>query len=290
MFSLRADGKRVKKNVDNMYIIAPYFMVDRSDACNAVTVRLPYQPIHEYVIEKRKEGEQLSYMAVLIAGFIRVISEHPFLNRFVVNKKIYARNEVAIGMVVLRNGEDAQASMGKMKFELTDTLSDVNRKINEYVAANRHNDANETDKIIGALLKIPGILNFATTILRFADKHGLLPKAIVDASPFHATLVITNLASIRTNHIFHHVYNFGTVGGIYSIGNMEDIPKMKNGEIVLERQMPLGIMCDERIGDGHAYARAFASFQRYMKNPKLLETPPKPEDIKVDFDFSKKKK
>ena len=247
MFSLRADGKRVK-SVGNMYTIASYFMIDRSDACNATTVRIPYQPIHEYVIEK-----------------------------------VYARNEVAIGMVVLRNGENAEESMGKMKFKLTDTIFDVNDKINEFVSNNRHNDANETDKIMKTLTKIPGLLNVGTSLIRFADKHGLLPKAIIDASPFHCSFVITNLASIRTNHIFHHVYNFGTCGGIYAIGNLEDVPKMKNGEIVLERQMPIGIMCDERIGDGHSYARAFATLQKYMKNPALLESPP--DEIIVDFDF-----
>ena len=284
MFSLRADGKRVK-NVGNMYTLASYFMVDRSDACNATTVRLPYQPIHEYVIEARKKGVQLSYMAVVIAGMIRTMCTNPFLNRFIANKKVYARNEVAIGMVVLRNGEDAEESMGKMKFKLTDTIFEVNDKINEFVANNRHNDANETDKLMKTLIKIPGLLNFGTTLIRIADKYGLLPKAIIDASPFHCSFVITNLASIRTNHIFHHVYNFGTCGGIYAIGNLEDVPKMKNGEIVLERQMPIGIMCDERIGDGHSYARAFATLQKYMKNPALLELPP--DEIIVDFDFQK---
>ncbi len=285
MFSLRADGKRVTEGVGNMYTLAPYFMVDRSDACNATTVRLAYQPMHEYVLEARKNGVQLSYLAVVIAGMVRTMCEHPFLNRFVVNKKIYARNEVSIGMVVLRNVEDAEESMGKMKFKLTDTLFEINDKINEFVAANRHNDANSLDSLMKTLTKLPFVMNFATSVLRFADKHGLLPRAIIDASPFHCSLVITNLASIRTNHIFHHVYNFGTVGGIYSIGNLEDIPKMKNGEIVLERQMPLGIMCDERIGDGHSYARAFATLQKYMKNPKLLEA--KPENIITDFDFQK---
>lgn len=277
---MRVDGKRVK-NVDNMYTIVPYFMVDRCDACNAVTVRLPYKPIHEYVIEARKQGEQLSYLAVIIAGFIRTVCEYPFLNRFVVNKKIYARNELVISMVVLRSEEGAQTSMGKMKFEYTDTIFDVNRKINEYIAANRVENSNETDKVLNFLVKLPGLINFATGILKFADKHGLLPKAVLEMSPFHATAVFSNLASIRTNHIYHHIYNFGTVSGIFTIGNLEDIPKMHNGEIILERQMPLGIMCDERIGDGHSYAKAFATLSKYMKNPKLLELPP--EKIIKDF-------
>lgn len=276
-----ADGKRVK-NVDNMYTIAPYFMVDRCDACNSITVRLPYKPIHDYVIEARKNGVHLSYMAVVMAAFIRTVCEHPFLNRFVVNKKIYARNELVVGMVVMRSEEGAQSSMGKMKFEYTDNIFEVNNKINEFVERNRNENSNETDKILGFLIKMPFLLNFLTGVLKFADKHGLLPKAVIDMSPFHATAVVTNLASIRTNKIYHHIYNFGTVSGIFAIGNLEDIPTLnKDGDVVLERQMPIGVMCDERIGDGHAYAKAFATLQKYMKNPKLLEL--MPEKIINDF-------
>lgn len=277
---MRPDGKRVK-NVDNMYTIVPYFMVDRNDACNAITVRVPYQPIHDYVIEARKNGEKLSYLSVAIAAYVRSVSQFPFLNRFVLNKKIYAHKDLEISMVVLRNGENAQTSMGKMKFELEDTVFDVNRKINEYVEANRFENANETDKVLSILVKLPGVLRFATTVLKWMDKHGLLPASVLKMSPFHATAVFSNLASIRTNHIYHHIYNFGTISQIYTIGNLEDVPKMKNGEIVLERQMPFGIMCDERIGDGHAYAKAFAYYSALLRDPKQLEVPP--EKVIRDF-------
>ena len=270
---MRADGKRVKNSVDHMYTIAPYFMVDRNDACNSLTVRLPYQPIHDYMIKKRKEGEKFSTLSIVTAAMVRAIAEHPFLNRFVVNRKIYAHNEILFAMVVMR-GEGDQSSMGKMKFEPEDTIFDVNRKINEFVAANRHENGNDTDKILGFLTKMPPLIRMITGILKWGDKHGLLPKAVLDMSPFHASVVVTNLASIRTNHIYHHVYNFGTVGSIYALGNMEDVPKMVNGEIVLERQIPIGVVCDERLGDGHAYARAFATFAKYAKNPELLEQPP----------------
>lgn len=277
---MRVDGKRVK-NVDNMYTIVPYFMVDRSDACNAITVRVPYKPIHDYVIKRRNSGTEMSYLGVVIAAFVRTVSEHPFLNRFVVNKKIYAHNELLISMVVLRSGENAQTSMGKMKFELQDTVFDVNNKICNYVSDNRNENSNDTDKILSILVKMPWLINIATRILKLMDKYGLLPKAVIKMSPFHATAVCSNLASIRTNHIYHHIYNFGTIGTIFTIGNLEDVPKMKDGEVILERQMPFGIMCDERIGDGHDYAKAFATLSKYLKNPELLEVPP--QNVLTDF-------
>lgn len=124
---MRADGKRVK-NVDPMYTLAPYFMRTRSDAQNAITVTVPYENVHSYVIDARKKGFRVSHLTVVMAALVRTFSQFPQLNRFVVNSKIYAHNELKIAMVVLRPS-DNNPSMSKMKFDLYDTIYDVNDKI-----------------------------------------------------------------------------------------------------------------------------------------------------------------
>ena len=63
-------------------------------------------------------------------------------------------------------------------------------------------------------------MSIAIGALRWADRHNLLPKALIKASPFHASLLISNLASIRTNHIYHHIYEFGTTSIAITMGNM----------------------------------------------------------------------
>ena len=281
---MRADGKIVK-NVDPMYKIAPYFMRERSDAQNMITVTVPYENIHEYVMETRKKGHKISHMSVVLAAFVRIISEYPELNRFVVNSKIYARNELSVGMVVLRPG-DADASMSKIKFDLADTIFDVNNKVTSYIEANNKVDSsNSLDKLLNAFLSIPsffirGLMN----LLRWFDKIGCLPKAVIDASPFHNSFVITNLASIRTNHIYHHVYSFGTNSMVVAMGNnIETTKAKKDGTLYLQKEIPFGIVMDERIASGSYFAKAFAKMQSYLKNPTLLETPP--ETIKVDYEF-----
>jgi len=271
---MRSDGKLVK-NVPAMYAVAPYFMTQRFDAQNMIEVRIPFNPMAHYIHEKRAEGHDISYLALVIAAFVRTIAEFPFLNRFIVNKRIYARNEIAFGMVVLKPG-DTDGTMNKMYFEPTDDVFEVQRKITEYVNTNRgEGETNSTDKIINILLKIPGLLTFGTSVLKFWDLHFGLPKVIVDASPFHNTMVITNLSSIRTNHIYHHVYEFGTTSMIVAMGNSVEVPKKVHGEITLEKAMPLGIVMDERIASGSYYAKAFNRVSTYLKNPSLLEGAPK---------------
>lgn len=278
---MRKDGVKVKS--DNMeYAIVPHIMAERNDALNMIELDIPVKPMQDYLNAKRKEGgERLSHLTIIMAAYARIVGEFPFINRFIVNKKIFARNELAISMVVLKSGQMDNGTMSKVYLDPADTIFDVNRKVTKYINDNRDAEQeNSTDKLAKTLLSIPGLLRVGVNIFKWLDKHGLLPKAIIDASPFHASLAITNLASIRTNHIYHHLYNFGTTGVFISIGNSREVAKRdKNGEIYFEKCMPFGVVMDERLCSGSYFAMAFRKFNKYLSNPELLETPPAPESV-----------
>ena len=285
---MRADGKRVK-NADPMYTVAPFIMDKRYDAMNSIELNIPVSPIQKYINDKRKEGINISHMAVILAAYVRTMGEFPSLNRFIVNKRIYARNEIAVGMVVLQQGKMDNGTMSKMYFDYENTIFDVNNIINDYVQANRYNaQNNSTEKLIKFLLSLPGVLPAGVALFKFLDRHGLLPKAIIDASPFHTSLVISNLASIRTNHIYHHVYEFGTTGIIITMGNSREVAKRKGGEIVYEKCTPLGIVMDERICSGSYFALAFRRMRKYLENPELLEA--RPEVLNIETPQKRKSK
>lgn len=271
---MRADGKKVR-NADPMYTVAAHIMDKRIDAMNMITINIPYEPIQDYLNEKRKQGLSLSHMSVLVAAYMRTVAEFPLLNRFIVNKRAYARNEYAVAMVVMKAGTSNEGTISKMYFNREDTVFDVNRTIEDYVEKNRNTpEKNGTEKMIKILLSVPGVLTVGVKFFKFLDKHGLLPKSIIDMSPFHNSLVISNLISIRTNHIYHHCYEFGTTGLIITMGNLREVPVRKGGEVVFERCMPLGVVMDERICSGEYFALAFRKMKKYLKNPLLLESPP----------------
>ena len=286
---MRADGKKTK-NVFPMYKVAAHIMNKRYDAMNMITLDIPLEPIRTYLNKKKKEGIYMSHMGLFIAAYLRTMCEFPHLNRFVVNKKIYSRTEIAVGMVVLKAGDINNETMSKMYFDLEDTSFDVHKRIEEFVDDNRKQEENGTDKIINTLLSIPGLLTVGVGLFKLLDRYGLLPKAIIDVSPFHESLLISNLASIRTNHIYHHVYEFGTTSVGMTLGNLREVPKTKNGEIVLERCIPVGLVMDERIATGVYFAQAFRKFRDYLAHPEKLETPP--ETIILDFEgqYDKDKK
>jgi len=258
-----------------MYTVAPYIMEDRSDACNSVEFFIPVVPLNTYIREKKQEGIEISHLCIFIAAYVRTIAEFPEMNRFIVNSKLYARKGIQVGMVVLKPGAGGH-TMSKMYFDPADDIMTVNQKLLDYVNENRQQgDNNETDKIISFLLSIPGLVRFGVKVLKWWDKHFGLPTGIVKASPMHESMVITNLASIGMNHIYHHIYNFGTVGQIVALGNLRNKPKRAIGATEFERCIPVGVVTDERIADGSYYAKAFRRMEQYLKDPHLLEGEPK---------------
>ena len=269
---MRADGKKLK-NADPMYKVAAHIMAKRSDAMNMITLDIPIEPINRYLNEKRKEGKRYSHLSVFIAAYLQTVAQFPALNRFVVNKTIYARNEIAVGMVVLKGGKiDSHGTMSKLYLQPDYTIDDVQTTIEKYIDENRNVEAqNSTDKFINFILSVPGLLRFGIMLFKLLDKYGLLPKKIIDISPFHVSAVVTNLASIRTNHIYHHVYDFGTTSIALAMGNLREVPKRVKGEIEFERCMPVGLVMDERIASGSYFALAFRRFRKLLENPELLE-------------------
>lgn len=271
---MRKDGVKIK-NADVEYLVGPHIMAQRTDALNMIELDIPEKPIKDYLNEKRKQGIRLSHLSVIITAFARTVGEFPMLNRFVVNKTVYARNEFAVSMVVLKGGKTDNGTTSKVRLDPADTVFEIDRKMQEYIETNRNEETdNATDKFGKALLKIPGLLRVGVIFFKFLDKYGLLPRAVIDLSPFHASMLVSNLASIRTNHIFHHIYNFGTISLLLTMGNMREVPKRgKNGEIEFERCIPFGLVMDERIATGSYYASAFRCFKRYLADPQLLEAP-----------------
>lgn len=279
----RPDGIRIRDEVPIYYLI-PQFMTERHDAMNMVTVDIPVEPMRRYMNAKRREGVHISHMALILAAYVHLTAEFPSLNRFVINRKIYQHKDLKVSLVVLRSGESANDdTMGKLDLDPKDTVMDIQRKIDEYIRVNTAvGEGTETtlDKAMAVFCRLGCLLNIAGRLLRFGDRHGLLPQGLLDVSPFHASVLLTNLASIRTNHVYHHVYDFGTTSMSIAMGNMRDtIKRGPGGKVEIVRTLPLGIVMDERIASGHYFALVFARLKDLLAHPEQLEHPACPTKI-----------
>ena len=283
MFNKRPDGRAIK-NLEPMQMIMPYIMKTRTDSMNMYEDTFACEPMDAYIKEKAAEGINLSYMHIIIAAVVRLIAIRPQLNRFCMNGKIYARPKIWVSFVVhptLRY--ESVGTTIKLCFEGTETILEIAEKINEAIAreTGNRNGENGTDQLLRTLMKkIPGpFIKLVINTLLWMDKHNILPKAIIELSPFHTSFFITNLKSLGINHIYHHTYEFGTTGLFFAMGKEKVVPVIKGNEVVAQKEMGFGLVSDERFCDGLYFALSLRKLRRFMQNPASLE---KPLDKKVE--------
>lgn len=285
MFAKRADG-RLLKNLEPMQQIMPYIMKTRSDSMNMYEDTFDCAPLDAYIKEKAAQGIKISYMDIIIAAVVRLIALRPQLNRFVMNGRIYARPKIWISFVVHPTLHDGSTGTTiKLCFEGTESIFEVVDKVNAAIlkeTAQRIGE-NGTDKLLRVLMRrIPGpFIKGTINTLMWMDKHNLLPKLIVDLSPFHTSMFITNLKSLGINHIYHHVYNFGTTGLFLAMGKEKQIPVIERREMVTQKHLGFGLVTDERFCDGLYFAISMRKLRKMMQNPAALEAPldSKVEDV-----------
>lgn len=266
---MRADGKRTYESP--IQAATPYIMPRRYDAQNMASEYAEMEPLRTYIQGKRKEGVRISHMALVLAAYYKAYLENPKINRFVVNKRLYQRNHFCVCFVMLKTLPDGQPDETVLKvfFEPDDDVLSINRKIQETITKNESVEhKNATDKFARFMFALPLLPDLVVGIARLLDRWGLLPRRIIDLSPFHTSLFITNLASINTTHIYHHTYDFGTTSVFICMG--KPMPDYIHGEYK-KKLLPLSCVMDERICTGVDYANFWVSFQKYLRHPELME-------------------
>lgn len=278
MFGRRPDGRRIK-GIDPIVQITPYVMPMRCDAQVFLKHRADIEAMNRFIRQQRAEKqERLGHLHIMIAAYVRALSQNPEINRFIMNKQFFSRNNCSVALTMLKDPDniDQGETVIKPRFDLTDTIYDVRDRLDALVAANRGDQPkNILDKMAALVFKVPGLPAAIVALVKLLDRYGICPKSLIDELPFHAGLYITNTASIGLHDVNHHIYNFGNVGMFFSIGMTERVAVVEKGEARMRRYMPIGIVVDERVCSGAHYARFFNDMRRYLDHPELLVEPPK---------------
>ncbi len=272
----RPDGRRIR-NVDPMQLITCFLMKKRYDSMNFYEDSINCEAWDKYIKEKSEQGIKIGYMQIFIAGVVRMLALKPRLNRFVMNGKLYARPKIWVSFTIHPELHiDSPDTTIKLAFDGTESILEITEKINEAIRKETvlREGENGADKMARVLTSLPSwLLNAVTSVAMWMDRHNILPKSVIEFSPFHTSFYITNLKSLGVNPVFHHTCEFGTNGLFFAMGKEKQIPVVEKGEVVIQKHMPFTLVSDERFCDGLYFALALREFKKIMKNPKLLETP-----------------
>lgn len=277
-FGDRKEG-RLLRSLPAFNRFIPFIMPVRNDACNQYEESFEVTNVDRRLRRLRVDGYKgIGMLHFLIAAYIRGVSMLPGINRFVVGRRIYARNNIEVVMTVKRTiALGAPETTIKVQFEPTDTIFDVYRKMNEKIEEIKSNEGNNnTEDVAEALSRLPRfLLRFAIFLLRIMDYFGWLPEALTDASPFHGSMIITDLGSLRIGPIYHHIYNFGTLPVFIAFGAKRHAYELdRHGNMVDHKYVDCKMVMDERTVDGHYYAQFLQAYRYIFQHPEILETPP----------------
>ena len=277
-FGDRKDG-RLLRSLPAYTTFTPYIMPTRNDALNLYEESMEVTEVDRCLRRLRVDGYKgIGILHFMIAAYIRLVSMLPGLNRYVAGRRIYAANDITVVMTIKRALTiDATETSIKIHFEPTDTIFDVYRKMNEKIeevkASEEHNN---TEDVAEALSRLPRfILRFVIAVLRMMDYFGWLPESLVEASPFHGSLIVTDLGSLRIKPVFHHIYNFGTLPVFIAFGAKHHVYELdRHGNMVDRKYVDCKFTIDERTADGHYWAQAFQAWRYIFQHPEILEQPP----------------
>ena len=284
----RSDGRKIR-TLSPMAQITMYFQWERNICSNLFEDSFEITHIDRYIRQKRREGlTDFGITHVLLAAYVRGVAKYPQLNRFISGQKVYSRGDDIQYCMVVKKEMTVEAPDTSIKVHLNprDTAEDVYRKLNaaiDEVKATQELDSG-IDNLIQYLNLIPGLLlKFVVWLLKLLDYFGLLPKFLLELSPFHGSLFFTSMGSLGIPPIYHHLYDFGNIPCFGAFGcKRRAMEVLEDGTVVQKKYIDVKFVLDERICDGYYYATFFKHYRRILAHPEILDNPP--EEVIKDID------
>lgn len=88
----RSDGRRLR-SLDPISGVGVYIMSRRNGANNLFRDGFECSAAEKYIREKREEGlDKFGYTHLLLAAYVRTVSQRPAINRFIAGHRIYTRD------------------------------------------------------------------------------------------------------------------------------------------------------------------------------------------------------
>jgi hypothetical protein len=285
-FGDRRDGRRLR-TLAPYNAMSPFIMKTKNDANNYLSDSVEITETERYLRHKRLSGfPGMGILHLFIASYIRTISQYPGINRFVVGQRIYARNEIEYVMTIKKEMKtEAVETTVKVTFDPRDTIDDVYRKLNEEIEkVKNEGEDTDTDDLARVLIKLPRLLlKFIIAILEMMDYFGKIPASLIKGSPFHGSVIITDLGSIGMPSVYHHLYNFGNMPMFISIGAKRKAVELQaDGSVAQRKYVDYMVTMDERISEGFYFSQALKMFKSILRKPQALDHPP--ETVVEDID------
>lgn len=273
----RRDGTYLR-NIDSMHTIMPLMYPNRCDNEAFISERIDLTNINAYLEKKNADGPAYPYnlFQIMVTAMLKVITLRPKMNRFIADQSIYQRNEVSAAFTVKKIfSDEGGEALAFIHAKETDTIDTIHDEIFRQVSLCRSEEKDPSTAAMDVIQKTPRtLLKTVGAAARFLDRHGWMPQSVIATDPYYASVVLTNLGSIKLHAGYHHLTNWGTNSVFCAIGEKK-LRRFdhEDGSSEMKDSLDLGLTIDERIADGYYYSKTVRLLRTLLENPELLDAP-----------------
>lgn len=276
-FGDRPDGKLIR-DLDSLHYITGILYPKRCDNEAYISESIDLTNINAFLEKKNASDPEYRYnlFQLIVTSILKTLTLRPKMNRFIVNSNFYQRNEVTASFVVKKIFSDTGAeALAVLHADPEDTLDSIHNKIYDQVSSCRSEKTDSSTDSMNLFNKMPRFLSkFLVHCIMFLDRHGKVPKSLIETDPYYTSCVLSNLGSLKLKSGYHHLTNWGTCSMICLIGEIADRPVYeKDGSFTMRPMVDLGLTIDERLADGYYYSKTIKLLKTLLENPELLEKP-----------------
>ncbi len=264
------------RDLDSMHFVMPCIYPDRCNNEAFISERIDLTNLNVFLAKKNTEGIAYKYnvFQVIVAAYVKAVVLRPKMNRFIANKNMYQRDEITASFVVKKLFDDhGGEALAFLHCDEHDTIDTIHEKIYEKVSYCRSDNVDASTNAMDIFNKMPRFLSkFLIAIARGLDKRGKLPRALVETDPYYASVIFSNLGSLKLHSGYHHLTNWGTTSVFVIVGERKKRPFYdEDSNMTMRDSIDLGMTIDERIADGYYYAKTIRLLKKLLENPALLE-------------------
>lgn len=262
----------------------PYVMPKRCDALVYTNFEIDMGNVLAYlekINKQRPKEDQIKIFDLYLTAIHRLYLERPRLNRFILNRRYYQRNEHLYFFVSKREiSDDAEERTIGLHLGPRDGLFEVHEKARAHIRESKIGTSDKSDEqAVEILMKFPQFIVkfFSWLVYGFLDQHNLMPKSLAATDSLHGSAYIANLGSFGVTTLpFHHLYNYGDISIFFVIGTLEKkaFINPETGSIETKTITQMRTTVDERISDGVYLSNSFQLFLDLFQHPEKLEKVP----------------
>ncbi len=267
---------------DPMHIFMPYLLPNRADNEAVLNEKADLTNVMKYLEEKNKDNPEFKYTLfhVFCAAVAKVMTMRPKMNYFYSGYRLYEKKDLVLAFTVKKkftdNAPETLAIVNIDRESDVPPIEQIYERVKKIVYSVRKENKNDgaTDTM-GVLAKLPRwLLRIFVKILNFLEYHGWLPDFFLKIDPYHSSVFLSNLGSIKMNANYHHLANWGTNSFFVVIGEKHKYPFFnEDGTAELRECVDLGLTIDERIADGVYFAKSIRLLRAILQNPEILDKP-----------------